>query len=110
MKKVYFIVFLLVFSSDLLSQFKTSCNSDFVKNNLKGYIFIDSDNEVSEESPALACLLSVCLPGLGQIYNGEIVKGLLFTTGVVIGSGILVARGVISNINPQQVNLYFTQE
>ena len=40
--------------------------------------------------PGLAAVLSFVIPGLGQIYNGELGKGFGFVAGVVI-SGFLTA-------------------
>src|SRR3972149_8282103 len=88
MKKIYFIILILSFSSDLLPQLKLSYNSKDVigENRITGYAFdTDSVKVVSQKSPALACVLSLLVPGLGQVYNGEIIKGLLFATGVVAG-------------------------
>ena len=95
MRKIYFIVFILIFTSNSLPQFKLSYNSDFfVSDKITSCNFnSDSVKAVSQKSSALACLLSICLPGLGQVYNGEIIKGLLFVSGVVIGSGLLVVSG-----------------
>lgn len=38
---------------------------------------------VPRKDPAVACLLSVAVPGLGQIYNGQIGKGILFMAGTL---------------------------
>ena len=43
--------------------------------------------------PGVAALLSFVLPGIGQIYNGEILRGLfwlIITPGVWIGTGGLL--------------------
>jgi TM2 domain-containing membrane protein YozV len=43
--------------------------------------------------PGIAALLSFVLPGVGQIYNGEILRGifwLIVTPGLWIGSGGLL--------------------
>jgi len=96
MKKIYFIILILSFSSDLLPQLKLSYNSKDVigENRITGYAFdTDSVKVVSQKSPALACVLSLLVPGLGQVYNGEIIKGLLFATGVVAGTYLLVFSG-----------------
>ena len=96
MKKIYFIVFILIFSTYSQSQLKLSYNSSnvFEENRLTDYTFnFDSVKSINQKSPVLACMLSVFLPGLGQIYNGEIIKGFLFAGGVVIGSALLVASG-----------------
>jgi len=43
-----------------------------------------------EKSPWLAFGLSYIFPGMGQFYNGEVGKGLLFIGGIVAGAGIAV--------------------
>ena len=43
--------------------------------------------------PGIAALLSFVIPGVGQIYNGEILRGvfwLIITPGLWIGSGGLL--------------------
>jgi len=40
--------------------------------------------------PGVAAVLSFVIPGLGQIYNGELGKGFGFVAGVII-SGLLCA-------------------
>ena len=42
----------------------------------------------SYKSPWVAFVLSYIIPGSGQIYNGEIVKGLIFTGTFVLGATI----------------------
>lgn len=34
-----------------------------------------------EKSPVVAALLSLLIPGLGQLYNGEVTKGIVFFIG-----------------------------
>jgi len=46
------------------------------------------------KSPVLALILSFLWVGLGQLYNGKLVKGLLIQLGVIIGS-LLVLPGFI---------------
>lgn len=36
--------------------------------------------------PGIAAVLSFIIPGLGQIYNGELGKGFSFVAGIVISS------------------------
>lgn len=43
----------------------------------------DKDEETNAKSPLLAGGLSFFIPGAGQIYNGEILKGILLFIGVV---------------------------
>jgi tetratricopeptide (TPR) repeat protein len=48
-----------------------------------------------EKSPGIAALLSFFLPGLGQVYNGDFTRGLLFLVVTCIGIFLLVIPGVI---------------
>ena len=48
---------------------------------------------VSLRNPGLAAVLSVVIPGVGQIYNGDFLRGifwLIVTPGFWIGSGGLL--------------------
>lgn len=45
------------------------------------------------KSPGTAAVLSFCIPGVGQIYNGDFLRGLFWlivTPGLWIGSGGLL--------------------
>lgn len=47
-------------------------------------------NERERRNPGLAAALSVLIPGVGQIYNGDFLRGifwLIVTPGLWIGSG-----------------------
>ena len=49
-----------------------------------------------QKNPELAAVLSLIFVGLGQVYNGEIVKGLiLFVVGAIAGVTILIGIGII---------------
>jgi TM2 domain-containing membrane protein YozV len=48
-----------------------------------------------EKSPGIAGILSFIFPGSGQVYNGEMVKGVLVLLGTLIGVLIYVIPGVI---------------
>ena len=51
----------------------------------------------TEKSPALAAVLSFLICGLGQIYNGQIGKGILFFIAFVISSAaIWIVIGFLS--------------
>ena len=56
--------------------------NEFSEYNLSG------QSKPSYKSPWIAFLISYVIPGGGQIYNGEILKGLLFPCTIVIGAGI----------------------
>jgi hypothetical protein len=45
------------------------------------------------KSPVLAAALSVVLPGLGQAYNGQWLKGAAFLGGVASGAAFIVVGG-----------------
>jgi len=45
------------------------------------------------KNPLLAAILSI-IPGLGQVYNGQIIKGVIFLIGTLIGA-ILIIPGII---------------
>lgn len=46
-------------------------------------------NVAERKNPGLAAVLSFLVVGLGQIYNGQIAKGLLLLVGAII-SGVLM--------------------
>ncbi len=48
----------------------------------------DKDDSINNKNPILAAGLSFVIPGSGQIYNGEIIKGIAIFIGV-IGLGLL---------------------
>jgi len=48
-----------------------------------------------EKSPGIAALLSFIFAGSGQIYNGELVKGILILAGTLVGVLIFLIPGVI---------------
>lgn len=48
------------------------------------------------KSPGLAAVLSFLVPGLGQIYNGQVGKGLLILVFVVVLFALIVTSPVIA--------------
>jgi TM2 domain-containing membrane protein YozV len=48
-----------------------------------------------KKSPAVAALLSLVFPGCGQVYNGEMVKGILVLIGSLVGILFYLIPGVI---------------
>lgn len=46
-------------------------------------------------SPAVAMLLSLLIPGLGQLYRGQIILGIFWFMVVVVGYGALIVPGLI---------------
>jgi TM2 domain-containing membrane protein YozV len=49
------------------------------------------------KNPALAAVLSI-ISGLGQIYNGQLAKGIMFFVGAFIGWFLLVVPGIIIGV------------
>ena len=50
----------------------------------------DARMAAAHHNPGLACVLSLILPGVGQFYNGEFLRGLfwiIITPGLWIGTG-----------------------
>lgn len=60
---------------------------------------IDEDgNPIFPLSPAKAFTRSLFIPGLGQIYNGEELKGTLLISGAIVGIlGITVGANMVNN-------------
>lgn len=58
---------------------------------------VDPENTIRHENtknPQIAVFCSSLIPGLGQLYNGETLKGLAFLIGTLIGLFLLVIPGV----------------
>jgi TM2 domain-containing membrane protein YozV len=51
--------------------------------------------EPTHKDPAVAAILSFFVPGLGQVYNGDMGRGLLFFFGCAIGYLLLIIPGVL---------------
>ena len=49
-------------------------------------------------SPGIAALLSLVIPGAGQIYKGKVGVGLLWLVAVVVGYTAMVVPGAILNL------------
>ncbi|MEL4304672.1 zinc-ribbon domain-containing protein [Methanococcoides sp. LMO-2] len=49
----------------------------------------------SAKNPGLAAVLSVLFSGLGQVYNGELVKGIAILLGTVVGWFVFIMPGLI---------------
>lgn len=60
---------------------------------------LDEDgNPIFPLSPASAFTRSLFVPGLGQIYNGEELKGTLLLSGAIVGAlGVLVGTNMVSH-------------
>jgi len=66
---------------------RTSCTSFFNKL-AKGHLMLDKDHVSRKEG--IAAVLSLMVPGAGQIYNGDFLRGafwLLVTPGFWLGTG-----------------------
>jgi len=55
---------------------------------------LSKQSKPSYKSPWVAFLLSYIIPGSGQIYNGEIIKGLVFTGTFVLGAAIALIPAI----------------
>jgi signal peptidase I len=55
-------------------------------------------------SPWLAGLLSFILPGIGQVYCGKLVRGLIF--GIIYGLAIPVTLGLLAHVRPAPTVLF----
>ncbi|MFQ5789881.1 MAG: hypothetical protein ACE5JI_05325 [Acidobacteriota bacterium] len=56
----------------------------------QGRLALSSHNAQDMKDPGLSAVLSLVIPGMGQIYNGEFVRALFWlvvTPGLWIGSG-----------------------
>ena len=51
-----------------------------------------------ERSPALAAILSFVIAGLGQIYKGQILNGLVWLVVVVLGYIFLILPGIVLHL------------
>jgi len=49
-------------------------------------------------SPGVAALLSFLLPGLGQLYKGEVLGGMLWFVVVIVGYFLLIVPGLILHL------------
>lgn len=49
-------------------------------------------------NPAVAALLSFLLPGLGQMYKGQVLNGVVWLFVVVVGYLFLVAPGLVLHL------------
>ena len=63
----------------------------------------NQSEETSEKSPWLAFGLSYLFPGLGQLYNGEYLKAVLFPTFFCIGAGLMVMSSPGADFEGQKV-------
>lgn len=49
----------------------------------------------SQKNPIIAVILCFFFPGLGQVYNGDLKRGIMFIAGQFIGSLLLFIPGLI---------------
>jgi len=56
-----------------------------------------------EKAPGLAFLYSFLLPGGGQFYNGQNLKGALMLTGYLGGTVTTIALASSNNVTPEQI-------
>lgn len=55
-------------------------------------------HKIKKRSPFIAFILSANIPGLGQMYNGQLLKGILLICGVAFGFAILYEVGAFPGL------------
>jgi len=99
MKKIYFLFFILLFSATTVNAQKYSIN----KKNYDYHLYIPQRGDPM--NPAVSGICSFIMPGLGQMINGEVPRGLAFLGGsfgcfLVMGTGeILLIGSVIGGMD-----------
>jgi len=63
-----------------------------------------TQDTAGRRSPWLAGLLSFIMPGIGQVYCGELVRGLIF--GIIYGLAIPVTLGLLAYVSPAPTVLF----
>lgn len=54
-----------------------------------------ANSQMKQKNPGLAAVASFLWAGMGQVYNGSLIKGFAFLIGVIIGSMIFAIPGII---------------
>ncbi len=113
MKLFFSITLFLLLTVSLFPQYKNQqyqfTNISSVQKMENELINSDSLKEIDEKSPFLAFALSYMLPGLGQFYNGEVLKGLLFMGGITTGVGIIIlGAGDFEHESTGNIGLIYT--
>ena len=57
-----------------------------------------SKSKIKKWNPGIAALLSLVIPGAGQMYKGNILRGMLWLFIIMLGYGSLVILGLILHI------------
>ena len=57
-----------------------------------------SEPKIRKWNPGIAALLSLVIPGAGQMYKGNVFRGLMWLFIVMLGYGSLVFSGLILHI------------
>jgi TM2 domain-containing membrane protein YozV len=73
------------------------CNADLVKNQRQPPSVVVTSAERTW-SPGVAAVLSLVIPGAGQMYKGQVGQGFAWLFGVVIGYVLFVVPGLILHI------------
>ena len=60
-----------------------------------GQVVVINQPPVQRWSPGLAAVLSFFLPGLGQLYKGQIINGIVWFFMVMFGYAALILPGLI---------------
>lgn len=63
---------------------------------MAGFLFIaphaSGQQQVQEKDPWIAFLLSAVITGSGQVYNGQVGKGVIQFSGLVVGLGLAISE------------------
>src|SRR5258707_1115962 len=77
------------------------CRADLVKSLPAGTsptTVVVQQADVRAWNPGVAAVLSLIIPGAGQMYKGRVFSGLVWLVAVVIGYTLLVVPGVILHL------------
>jgi TM2 domain-containing membrane protein YozV len=55
-------------------------------------------NGIRQWSPGVAAVLSLVIPGAGQMYKGQVLNGLAWLVVVVLGYAFFIAPGVVLHV------------
>ncbi len=61
-------------------------------------VYVQQQPMVPKWSPGLAAVLSLIIPGMGQMYRGRVLIGILWLLFVIIGYGFFFFPGFILHI------------
>lgn len=81
-------------SSDVHPQFCSACGERIDNNRVPNGLVSEARHH-GKKDPQVAVFCSSLIPGMGQVYNGEILKGFVFFFGSLCGAFLLLLPGLI---------------